>query len=68
MNSVTFAWVLQLITSALVPVKGEHDQSVARDSQSADDEDEEGDDVMHMIRDVQFFVYLSLGLHRQTEH
>lgn len=55
-------------TSALVPVKGEHDQSVTRDSQSADDEDEEGDDVMHMIRDVQSFVYQPLGLHHQTEH
>jgi len=60
--------LLQFITSALVPVEGEHDQSVARDSQSADDEDEEGDDVVHMIRDVWSFVYLPLGLHHQTQH
>lgn len=52
----------------LLPVEGEHDQSIARDSQSANDEDEEGDDVVHMIRDVQSFEYQPMGLHHQTQH
>ena len=49
-------------THANPPVEGEHNQRVTSDAQCPDDEDEQGDNVVSMVRHIHFAEEAALGV------